>query len=404
MSATSPHFERGFVAAALSSSLVLALACGTPTGQPPGATVTPPVDLHWAVVQEFLDSQQSQVVFVQQTLQAPNEIERQRISDEWDARPKPAPALAAATEIVDAGPTHARFLDAAEFLVFHTPPIDVGPLHRLRGARALYGHAADYERWPAVFAALDFYVGADTGIDAFIEQLAAGARDRELRAIARYYLAAGLMRSANDVGEPAEVLEARRQRAIDVATGLSIGLENSDGPSQLRHDHTDPPTRTFAQAEAELLQSIRHTTVGGTLREMTGRRLDGIEERLSSFRGRVVLIDFWATWCGPCINALPDLRRLHAELPTEYFAILAISVDEEVEAVTALRETESMPWANWHAGIAHDLFLQWDMRGFPTYVLADESGIILARTHDLDDQLEALIKSAVVRAEAQAGA
>ena len=103
-----------------------------------------------------------------------------------------------------------------------------------------------------------------------------------------------------------------------------------------------PPSRTLGHGEADLLHSILHATVGGTLAEMLGKRLDGVEERLSTYRGRLVLLDFWATWCGPCVDALPALRRLVEDLPADRFAILAISVDAEVETVTAFRERESL--------------------------------------------------------------
>ena len=72
---------------------------------------------------------------------------------------------------------------------------------------------------------------------------------------------------------------------------------------------------------------------------MTGTRLDGVEESLSAYRGRVVLLDFWATWCAPCVDALPDLRELVAELPADRFALVAVSVDEDRETVKAADET-----------------------------------------------------------------
>ena len=118
-------------------------------------------------------------------------------------------------------------------------------------------------------------------------------------------------------------------------------------------------SRTFAEVEADLLRTIRHATVGGTVLEMTGRRLGGTEDRLSAYHGRVVLLNFWATWCVPCIDVLPELRELVAELPADRFALLGISVDEELETVTAFREREPMPWTNWHVGIDSDLARAW---------------------------------------------
>ena len=138
-----------------------------------------------------------------------------------------------------------------------------------------------------------------------------------------------------------EDLAARRERALEQATGLSAGVEDETFDDSTRRVVDDEAPRTFAQAEADLIASIRHATISGTLPEWTGRRLDGTEEPLSAYRGRVLLIDFWATWCVPCIDALPDLREMVADLPADRFALLAISVDEELGTVTEFMERGS---------------------------------------------------------------
>ena len=358
------------------------------------------VDSDWAVVERYRDPVVSASELIQDLQDAPNEKEWLRRRDAWQARTDIVPAVAAATAIVKVGSEHERFVDAAEFLVHQTNATPDADRHKALGATALVEHAPDYDRWPSLLAAMTMRRGPQPLFDAFFER-AATAADPFLRAAARYHVAAGLMRSANELQASPEERAARRRRAIDVVTGLSSGLDHEAGPRVLHMSDGLPNPRTFAQAEADQLQSIRHASVGGgRLAEMIGTRLEGVEERLSSFRGRVVLIDFWATWCGPCISELPALRGLVDDLPADRFALLAISVDEEVETVKAFRETEAMPWTNWHAGLADDLFLHWDLRGFPTYVLADEHGMILARTHVLDEQLEALIRSTVERAGA----
>ena len=324
-----------------------------PTHQPPAVTVadaqpdvTPAVgnvDSDWAVVQEYLDSWTPWTALFDELRNAPDEERFTRSTEVMDARPDVSRAIAAAAAIVNAEDAHPKIVEAAD------------------------------------------------------------AHDPVLRANARYYLAAGLMRSANNFRASPVDRNTYRQRATDVATGLSTGLEFEDGPVASRHIPQLPPSRTLGHGEADLLYSILHATVGGTLAEMLGKRLDGVEERLSTYRGRVVLLDFWATWCGPCVDALPALRRLVEDLPADRFAILAISVDAEVETVTAFRERESLPWTNWHAGLADDVFLHWDLRGFPTYVLADEQGEILARSHEVSDEFKALITQTVESAETGAG-
>lgn len=148
--------------------------------------------------------------------------------------------------------------------------------------------------------------------------------------------------------------------------------------------------RSQPPAAAEF-RSIRR----GRLPDVAGTRLDGVEERLSDYRGRIVLLDFWATWCGPCVAALPKLRELVAGLPADRFALVGISGDEELETVTRFIEDEPMPWTNWHVGEGSDLERLLRIRGYPTYVLADENGKILTRTGSLSHPFISLIEKAV---------
>ena len=328
----------------------------------------------WSLVQEYVDDRSEWWRRVSESAGdgAPGESAGDR--------PSPIRAVAAARAILDAGGEHVRTVEAAEFLSsedWSTGPGD--ERHLVAGARALLEHAPDFDGWPDVLRALDRgrYGGDSEPIAAFLEEVAAGAQDPVTRAGARYYVASGLMRRIND---PFRALPddwaALRERALEAATGLSEGLEQE--PFAANVGGTPQVARTFAEAEADLVASIRHATVGGTLPELTGRRLDGREEPLSAYRGRVLLIDFWATWCVPCIVALPELRALVADLPADRFALLAVSVDEELAVVTDLMETEPMPWYNWHVGMGSDVERGLAVRGFPTYVLVDQEGVILA--------------------------
>ena len=267
--------------------------------------------------------------------------------------------------------------------------------HMYVGAKALLAYAPDYQEWPQVLSRMS---GArmfnGPAIDRFFEELASEAEDPVLRANGKYYLAAGLLSTVNSQFMlPTEDREAMRQRAIEAATGLSAGVEaekflgeNPDGT---------PVPETLAKAEADLLRSLNHGTAGATLPEVMGTRLDGVEERLSDYRGRIVLIDFWATWCKPCVAALPQLRELVGKLPPDRFAIVAISVDEELGTVTRFIEDEPMPWTNWHAGKGSDFGRLLRIRGFPTYLLVDEHGKILARVNGLMAPFTSLVEKAV---------
>ena len=299
-------------------------------------------------------------------------------------------AAAAAIAILEVGGTHEKTVEAAEFLISSAAMTPGGEQYASRGAGALLEYAPEYEGWGSMLRRMHLLggVGPDRGAaaSAFFEELAASAEDPVLRAAGRYYAAAAMMQSANTPAMSGEDRGAERQRAVDVATGLSDGVENETLPGD---------SRTFAEAEADLIRSIRHGTVGSKVPDLAGSRLDGAPERLSDYRGRVVLLDFWATWCVPCVAALPKKRQLVADLPADRFALLSISVDAELETVTGFMEDEPMPWENWHVGMTSEITRMLSVGSYPTYILMDEHGEILGRANHLPDDFVTLIEEAV---------
>jgi len=334
------------------------------------------VDADWEVVQAYLDEQSAWFARLREESQGGGGV---RPADD---APSAIRAVAAARAILNAD-EHSQTVEAAEFLMEQGARTPGADRHVVAGARALLAHAPDHEEWPSLLRSLDgtrnFFRDGGESIGELLEEMASDAEDPVLRASAHYYVAAGLVRGANDLESSAEDRAGRRERALAAATGLSVGVEGETFDRQPSFSEgVAPASRTFAQAEADLIDIVRHATVGGTLPELTGRRLDGTEEPLSAYRGRVVLIDFWATWCVPCIAALPELRDLVAELPAERFALLAVSVDQQLATITDFMASEPMPWPNWHAGLQSDVERRLAVRAFPTYLLADEEGVILA--------------------------
>jgi thiol-disulfide isomerase/thioredoxin len=67
---------------------------------------------------------------------------------------------------------------------------------------------------------------------------------------------------------------------------------------------------------------------GGSTPELALRALEGPAHRLADYRGRVVLVNFWATWCEPCRDEMPSMQRLKEKLAGRPFAVLAVNLDE----------------------------------------------------------------------------
>ena len=314
-------------------------------------------------------------------------------------RPPIVNAMAVATAIANQD-GHDQQQAAATFLIANSDRMADAARFALAGVEVLLSRFPNYDGWEPLLVHL-YDLPGHNKVDGLFETLIDGTDDPVLRATARYYLAASLRRAANDFGIPRQTREQRRQRALAAATGLSHGVEAATiaRPDEAGPDGA-PLASTLKEAEQALLFRINHATAGGTLPPATGTLLASEEDAektatLADYAGKTVLIDFWATWCVPCIRALPALRELHEELPPETFALLAISVDSEAETVRSFQASEPMPWANWHVGDDSDLGRAWEVRAFPTYILVAGDGEILARTNRLTEPFVAYVREQV---------
>ena len=304
------------------------------------------------------------------------------------APPKSLLATAAAQNILDAGPGHEKAREAADFLI---DPMTRSPFGMLKAAQALADNFPDFDEWPELLMNMDNArpSGKSESFDQFLTEMASNADDPVVRATARYFVAKGLVEAVNQPSMEQAERQSIREQALEMAAGLSAGVEDEEFVKKARVDGEEV-SRTLAEAEAALVHGIRHTVVGATVADEPGKRLDGSEDNLSAYAGKVVLMDFWATWCGPCIASLPQMRGLAEKYSDDQFDILGISVDAEVETVTDFMEGESMPWSHWHIGVASDMGLAWRIPGYPTYVVFDQDGMILSRGHNLDAAAEAV--------------
>lgn len=105
---------------------------------------------------------------------------------------------------------------------------------------------------------------------------------------------------------------------------------------------------------------------------------------LASFRGKVVLLDFWATWCPPCLASLPGLLEIYQEFHTQGFEIVGVSLDESAEDLRRVIESYKIPWPIAFEGKRWDNSLAnlWRVYQIPTAYLLDKKGII--RFRDLE--------------------
>ena len=104
--------------------------------------------------------------------------------------------------------------------------------------------------------------------------------------------------------------------------------------------------------------------------------LDGAQLRLSSLRGKVVLLNFWATWCGPCRKEMPHLQRLREEYPEDRFALIGV-VDEKPDEVREFLAEREITYPSLFDK-EHDVFRTYGVTGIPMTVVIGTDGKIEA--------------------------
>jgi thiol-disulfide isomerase/thioredoxin len=140
--------------------------------------------------------------------------------------------------------------------------------------------------------------------------------------------------------------------------------------------------------------SVRRVKLPGHVLDLTGTRYDGQKFDLKSLRGKVVLIDFFATWCGPCLEEVPNLQKAYREYHDRGFEIVSISIDEDRDALDGFLKRKKLPWILLHEkeeGGQHPAMDYYGIEGIPAMFLVDREGKVVS-LNARGEELQKLLK------------
>jgi thiol-disulfide isomerase/thioredoxin len=121
--------------------------------------------------------------------------------------------------------------------------------------------------------------------------------------------------------------------------------------------------------------------VVGDIPALSFKRSDGTAGALADCRSRYTVAHFWASWCGPCKQQLPALRRLHERFSGKGLATLSLSLDEDPAAWQAALQQLELSWPQGRLAVGGDA----GVSSVPEYWLLDRAGKIVAKVYDPDE-------------------
>lgn len=167
-------------------------------------------------------------------------------------------------------------------------------------------------------------------------------------------------------------------------------LENSTKAEELVQQlKTEFPETRLGKGADKLLETIKKQgeaakirsslVAGAKFPDFEEKDLDGKPLSIAAYKGKVVLIDFWATWCGPCVRELPNVLKAYEKYHPQGFEIIGISLDQDETKLKDFIKEKNMPWQQYFDGKGWNSKLgsKYGIQSIPATWLLDGEGKII---------------------------
>lgn len=205
--------------------------------------------------------------------------------------------------------------------------------------------------------------------------------------------------------------EMARNVELFVGSELFTQLKKTDTADKLRqadavfarvqkdHSLTLYKRTVLGKAAAAELFELRNLAVGKIAPDIEGEDTDGKKFKLSDYRGKVVVVVFWGTWCGHCMAMVPQERALVKRLEGQPFALLGVNSDADREKLKPVLAKRGITWRSFYDGPNTEgpIASRWNVLGWPAIYVLDTKGVIRfkhVRDEVLDRAVDELMKEA----------
>lgn len=227
-------------------------------------------------------------------------------------------------------------------------------------------------------------------VDKFMMALQSGNRDKAKKALDEM-LEKGEKEGKKITSELADGLEFVLQYAEYALDKQDVAKVYERALNLFKNAEDEEVVRSGKMLEGKL----RRAQLPGNEMLVGGTFIDDTEYKAEDYAGKTVLIDFWATWCGPCRGEIPNVKKLYAFYHEKGFEVIGISSDRDVETLKKFIEKEEMPWKQMMRDKAlvadgQTMGAYYGVTGIPTMILIGPNGKVItinARGRALEDAL-----------------